>query len=638
MLNLDTQDIMDKAKARTTREDLTIGISECINNLTLPNPEEINIVALSTTLATNAIVEGRGCEVGVLLIGHDIIKDLPVKNYASVKGGHNIKGRKIEELDEKSLYEAVKGFEGKVEAIAISGLLSIRNPEHELRAKEIVGEVLGLPVVCAHQLTTALGFHERTVTAALNARLIPIIDELIKSVEQVLEQKGIKAPILIVKGDGSLMSEEVATEKPIETILSGPAASIVGATFLTGEEDAMVLDMGGTTTDIALLTDGVPRINAEGASVGGWLTRVEAAEVYTYGLGGDSYIQTNPKENKINVGPNRVWPLSYVVSKYPYLKKELEHGKKIRRELLFNQRSDCYVFLKEPKTNGTKLTKIETEIIELLKEGPHYIYYISEKLNSDVNTMPLSKLEKMGLIIRSSITPTDLLHVTGELDQLDKEGAILGVQLLADNMKISQEEFVEWAMEEIINKLSLTIIQSLVNIEGRDVKIESDRGCAIFLDKILKMKKKNGFDCSMSMENTVVGIGAPIRAYLPKVAKKVNCKFIIPTNAEVANAVGAATGKVIDTTKVLIKPGSEGGFIVHLPWERKTFMELEEASDFALEVTKDYARKNALRSGALEPELMVEKKDIYSKSAMSWADDVYIETRITVTAIGKPKW
>jgi N-methylhydantoinase A/oxoprolinase/acetone carboxylase beta subunit len=382
----------------------------------------------------------------------------------------------------------------------------------------------------------------------------------------------------------------------------------------------------------------VPRINAEGASVGGWLTRVEAAEVYTYGLGGDSYIQANPKEHKILVGPNRVWPLSYIVSKYPYLKKELERGIKVKRDLLFNQRSDCYVFLKEPKTNGTKLSKTENDIIELLKEGPHYIYYIAEKLNSDVNTLPLSKMEQMGLIIRSSITPTDLLHVTGELNQLDKEGALLGVQLLADSMKMSREDFVEQAMDEIINKLCLTIMQSLVKVEGRDVWIENNKGSMVFLDKILKSGKKNEFNCSVSMEHTLVGIGAPVGAYLPKVAERIDCRLVVPTNAEVANAVGAATGKVIDTTKVLIKPGSEGGFIVHLPWERKTFMELDEATDFAMKEAKEYARKNALRSGAVEPELMVDKKEIYSKSVVNWGDDVYIETKISVTAVGKPKW
>lgn len=638
ILNLETQEVVNKAKARTTREDLTIGISECINNLSLPNPNDVGLVALSTTLATNAIVEGKGCEVGVILIGHDPIKELPVKNYVSVSGGHNIKGKPVQKLDIEATKKALKNFEGKVDAIAISGFLSIRNPEHELKVKELVHEILGLPVVCAHQLTTSLGFHERTVTAALNARLIPIITELIQSVKQVLLQKGINAPIMIVKGDGSLMGEEVAVEKPIETILSGPAASIVGATFLTTIEDAIVLDMGGTTTDIAMLKKGIPKVNSEGASVGGWLTRVEAAEVYTYGVGGDSYLQIDPKDKKLVIGPRRVWPLCYVISKYPYLKQELFQAKKIILDLLNNQKSDCFIYLKEPNGNGSQLSSKEREILDLLKDGPHSILYLSKKIGTDPNFLPVERLENLGAIARISVTPTDILHVAKDYNLWSKEGASLGVQLLADQMGMSEKEFAKMAMDEIVNKIALAILQSLVNIEGKNCRIEKDYGCNIFLDKVLGRGKRHTFNCSVELPNPIVAIGAPVQAYLPKVAEKLNAHLIIPSNSEVANAVGAATGKVVQTAQVLIKPGSEGGFIVHLPWERKSFMELEEATKFAMESSREWVRKSALRAGASDPNVMVEKEDVYSKTATSWSDEVYVETRITATAVGKPKW
>ncbi len=110
-----------------------------------------------------------------------------------------------------------------------------------------------MPVTCGHELTSNLHAPRRALTAALNARLIPYIEQLIASVRQILAEKQIHAPLMVVKGDGSLMDARVAIERPVETILSGPAASVVGARYLCGEGDVLVVDMGGTTTDIALV-------------------------------------------------------------------------------------------------------------------------------------------------------------------------------------------------------------------------------------------------------------------------------------------------------------------------------------------------------------------------------------------------
>src|SRR5690606_4555973 len=119
----------------------------------------------------------------------------------------------------------------------------------------------------------------------------------------------IQAPLMVVKGDGSLIAAEAALASPVETILSGPAASLVGARHLSGETDVVVVDMGGTTTDIALLRDGRPVLASEGATVGGWKTMVEAVAVHTYGLGGDSEVRCDEAGDLV-VGPRRAVPLS----------------------------------------------------------------------------------------------------------------------------------------------------------------------------------------------------------------------------------------------------------------------------------------------------------------------------------------
>ncbi|MCO1603046.1 hydantoinase/oxoprolinase N-terminal domain-containing protein, partial [Desulfosporosinus nitroreducens] len=171
--DLNTKEVKEKAKAFTTREDLSIGIRKCIENMGDLDPRQVQLVSLSTTLATNAIVEGRGCRVGLILIGHESTGNLPAHQVFVVRGGHDIKGIPVTELDPEAIRRAVTEMRNQVDTIAISGYLSIRNPEHEQNAQKIIRELWDVPIVCAHQLTTALGFHERTVTACLNARLLP---------------------------------------------------------------------------------------------------------------------------------------------------------------------------------------------------------------------------------------------------------------------------------------------------------------------------------------------------------------------------------------------------------------------------------------------------------------------------------
>ncbi|WP_227762010.1 hydantoinase/oxoprolinase family protein [Zhaonella formicivorans] len=635
IMDLEKQKIITKAKALTTRENLTTGIRNCIKALNFEDYKAIKLVSLSTTLATNAIVEGRGSEVGLLLIGHEPIGKLPVQHWAVVKGGHDIKGKPQAELDLEAARKAIAGFKGKVGAVAISGYLSIRNPEHEIQLRELVGEILDVPVVCAHQLTTSLGFHERTVTAALNAKLIPIIAELLESVKKVLAELQLSAPIMIVKGDGSLMSDKLAREKPIDTILSGPAASIVGATFITETKEALVLDMGGTTTDIAILRDGMPKVNKEGAVVGGWLTRVQAAEINTYGLGGDSYVQIG-KDRQLCFGPQRVWPLAVVAHEHPYLVDELRGLAENEEELLFAQPTDCFMLLKE--TVPGQLTETEKGALNILQTGPHSLFFLAQRLEKDPNLINLQNLVNLGTLAKVSVTPTDILHANGTYKQWNAAASTVGVQILARKIGRTFTEFLELAMEGIIRELALAIIQSIAGFEGSSLWIKDNAGARYFVDKILAPKEEDTMDCTARIKIPVVAIGAPVQAYLPQVAEKINAELIIPEHAEVANAIGAATGKVMETVRILIKPGSEGGFIIHAPWERKAYMHLEDAKIYALEQAKERAAAMAEKAGAADYQLMVNSEDVYSSTNTSWQDEVYLETRIEVTAIGRPRW
>ena len=631
LLDIDTKEVMRKAKAFTTRGDLSIGIRNCIENMGHLDFSKIQLVSMSTTLATNAIVEGRGCRTGLILIGHESIGNLPAQKIFVVRGGHDIKGEPVTELDREAVRSAVTEMRDQVDTIAISGYLSIRNPEHEQDARSIIQELCDIPIVCAHQLTTSLGFHERTVTACLNARLLPIIAELLAAVKVVLKEKGIQAPLMVVKGDGSLMSEEVTRGKPIETILSGPAASIVGATFLTGEGSALVLDMGGTTTDIAILDKGCPRLNCEGAIVGGWKTRVKAAEISTFALGGDSYIQVS-KDRKLMIGPRRVWPLSVIADRYPILVKELSEVDP-EQEIIDAQPVDCFMLVKKTENKG-RWNDAERNIINALEDGAHNIFVLAERVGQDPNLLALKDLEQAQIIGRISFTPTDLVHALGDFTKYNVKAALEGARVHAHRLRLEPDKFAHRVLDEIQAIISMSILQSLVYREGLNVNLRKEAGAKFILNTLLNGGCNYGFKSEIFLNYPIVALGAPVSAYLPVVGCALHTNLLIPTHAEVANAVGAASGQVAESVHVLIKPGLTGRYVVHAPWKRETFKYLVEAEKHAVDRAKEIAIESACHAGVVNPEVFVDKKEVVSHT--SNADDVFIEMRIGVTAMGRP--
>jgi N-methylhydantoinase A/oxoprolinase/acetone carboxylase beta subunit len=352
LVDQDTGRVLGAAKALTTRHDLSIGIGQAVQAVLersthgagAVSAADVELVGLSTTLATNAIVEGQGGPVCLLLIGYDpsLIerygrqKDLVTDDVVYLRGGHDAAGNQVAPLDESAARAAILSRRDQAEAFAISGYFGVRNPAHELRVRELVEELTApygpdgqaLPVTCGHELTSRLDAVRRATTVALNASLIPLLRELISTVRHTLDDLGVAAPLMIVKGDGSLVRAEWAMQRPVETILSGPAASVVGAWHLGGRQDVWVVDVGGTTTDIAVLRKGRPRLNPEGARVGRWRTMIEAADVHTVGLGGDSHVRLDgnrfPGSGGMTIGPRRVVPLCLLAAEYPRVMAELK--------------------------------------------------------------------------------------------------------------------------------------------------------------------------------------------------------------------------------------------------------------------------------------------------------------------------
>lgn len=650
IFDLDSKTVVVTTKVETTRHDLTLAINRCLDNLMKALREksgqdvevgQIKMVSLSTTLATNAIVEGQGAEVGLIQIGFDPHQGLPTPYFSVIAGRCNIKGRITEEIDLQAAETAILGMKDQVDAFAVSGYLSIRNPVQEMEVSELIRRMTGYPVVAAHQLSTELGMYERTVTAILNARLMPLITDLMNSVKQGMERLKIEAPLMVVRGDGSLISETKAREKPIETILSGPAASIIGALTLTGVQDGIVIDMGGTTTDVAVIRDGRPSLNREGAQVGGWLTRVKAAQITTIGLGGDSLIQVT-KNAELFIGPQRVFPLSWIASQHPYLVDELASIEPVDYSSMDTQPTTILNFIRPPL--NMKLTQTEQQIIELIQDGPHTLHYISRKLKKETDLLSWQRLVNVASVHRASLTPTDILHVNGKLSLWNRDSAALGAEMLARRYGVTVEVFLESVMEEIIYKLALLTLDRLFAEEGAKFSIADEKGSIYMLKRILEKGSKNAnlqVQLSANLKRPMVAVGAPVDAYFPELADRLQTELHLPQYAEVANAVGTVSGKAVERVSILVKPGEGGGFLVHTPIQREFFMIFDEAIEFACKEGQRYVYEQAVEAGASNIETLIERHDRYSKLTSSTDDDspeqkLFIESTIEISAVGRP--
>ncbi len=305
LIELPSRKVIRTAKVPTDKDDLAGSVLRCFSALSVHAPALLPRFCISTTLATNAMVEGTKQDVCAVCIG-----TVPKRSveYASetvvIDGGHDATGTEVHPLDVQKLKAAIALSERR--SFAISAKFGARNPEHELLASRIILEQHpGATVVRGSDLVGVLGMEERLFLAAKNAELMHVMKGLIRAVGSVTRVPD--TSIYVLKGDGSLVSTEEARTKPIMTVLSGPAASAVGGGALAGTKNAVVIDIGGTTTDIALLEDGRVRLSEEGAVVGGARLRIPSVDITTVALGGDTEIFCNDERPRL--GSRTVRPI-----------------------------------------------------------------------------------------------------------------------------------------------------------------------------------------------------------------------------------------------------------------------------------------------------------------------------------------
>ena len=645
LVNSQNGEILSTAKSLTTKHDLSIGVQQAVESVLRDghdsfSPDSVSMVALSTTLATNAIAEGHGAPVCLLLIGYDpeLIRrykfqhDLVTSDIFYLKGGHDIRGNEISPLDEQAAIDAIRQRHEQVGAFAVSGYFGALNPTHELRVRQLITDMSGLPVTCGHELSTRFNSIRRATTAALNARLIPIIQDLITNVRSVLARLSISAPLMVVKGDGSLVRAAWAMKRPIETVLSGPAASAMGAFQLAGKQDVWAVDVGGTTTDIVELQQGRPKLNPEGANIGGWRTMVEAVDVMTMGLGGDSHIYCN-SEKEILMGPQRVVPLCKLVVEHP----EVMPALKRQANTKYNKDNADLFVIAGRKADHRLSSPKDKALLSRLKNGPQSWSTLIERNFRTDPWLPrrIELLQQTGLVQLAGFTPTDALHVLNIFERWNTDASRLGAEILASRLGSSTTDFCETVVRNVSVKLAAAVITKAIQDEGVTAHWEKEPTARVFLDRALDDDREKQIGCKITLHQPIVALGAPVEAYMPAAAQKLNTKLLIPEHAEVANAIGAVSGGVIQRHKLYIRPLDSGlTFRLHLPEGSKDFIDLELAVDHAKDYMLPRAKELAQQAGAYQVEIKMDRRD--NRAKVRGYHEVYLGTELIFTAVGRP--
>jgi N-methylhydantoinase A/oxoprolinase/acetone carboxylase beta subunit len=625
LMDYATRDVLATTKALTTRQNLSIGILNAIDSLPLADPGSISLVSISTTLATNAIAEGKGRRVALFLIGYDpelinafkFAERFATSRFYYFTGGHDLFGQEQAALDLEAIRQQARDRAPEVDAFAVSAYFSPLNPEHEETAFRAISQVTEAPVVLGHTLSTKLNSVERATTATLNASLVSVLRDFIAAVRSAMRARGIQAPLMIVRGDGTLMSADMADRHAIETIHSGPAASAIGGRFLSGRDPALVIDIGGTTTDMAVVEDGQVTINEEGTSVGGYRTAVKAGNIRSFGLGGDSWLLYDKEEN-LRIGPARVLPLAHLASQHRRVRDELV-GLAHKASTEATPDGLEYWFLLRYEGDHATDHRV-ADLIALLRSGPQPIPVVLKTLGL-VHPLQLAghHLIERELIGRAGLTPTDLLHVAGEYAPWDREAAEAAARAFAGMRGWSVEELTGRVLAGMAEMIAAEALQFLTSrkLAPRDFySLRHDLGRWLFDNSLGRDDKF--LETAIRVKMPIIGIGAPAAIFLPRVAELLRTELVLPgADAPagrlyaVANAVGAVAGSVVATREALvyarIRNLSPIGYIAQVGEARDAFRQLEAAMEYArLEATRQ-AEAEAAQLGAVGPHTRVEE-------------------------------
>ena len=322
-----------RAKVHSTPADSSIGVLNGISKVCSDagvDPRNIAQVMHGTTVATNAILEGKGAKIGLittkgyrqmLQIGRSFVPGglaafivwnmpdplAPLDKTLEVDERVGARGEVVRPLDESSARRALQQLKSLgVEALTVSLINAFANGDHERRIRDLAGEIMpGIPVSISSEIMPEMQEYERTLTTVANSYVAPVVSNYIGNLSNELDRQGVDANLHILRSDGGLATAEVAKNAPVTLLMSGPAGGVSGALWIAeqaGYKNLLTFDMGGTSTDVALVENGVPRVRRE-TTVGDVTVKASSLDVRSVGAGGGSIAHVPELTGALRVGP-----------------------------------------------------------------------------------------------------------------------------------------------------------------------------------------------------------------------------------------------------------------------------------------------------------------------------------------------
>ena len=610
--------VLAKSKSLTTKGDLTRGILSAIDQLPREDLERAEHAAISTTLATNACVEGKGGNAKLIIVGttdevlHRVDAQgtfgIPYDSVLTTPFVGSFDGSNVTVPDWEELYQQNRSFFEDADSFGIASLYALNNGAIvEKSGAEFLRERFGKVVVEATTVAAELNVIGRGATALLNARLVPVISDFLDAINEALDARNLSMPVSVVRSDGTLMSDELARIRPVETIMSGPAASVTGAQVLAGAPESLIVDIGGTTSDISIIHEGRPN-KTSGIFIGGWKTQVSGVSVDTIALGGDTVVRYT-KNSRLELGTRKATPLCIAAARWPQVKRKLQYYFD-HSGVDFNSRYELLYLLRDPG-NLERYSDTEKRILEMLREGP--ISLFDERM--DTLTTKLARLEALGVVMRCGLTPTDAMHLKGDFGVFDTEASLLGARCLLKSYRGKDEALDDAEVAKLADEIyDLARYRLFGQVIGAFAQDKYWPGDPTALDNQMKAivrhawdtrcdDSKQPFSLSFSGTATLVGVGAPTHVFLDEVGEALNIAHLVPENAEVANAIGAAASTISVEQSVQVIPlrGSDGvvqGYQVRGLDKSVIYEELEEALDAARAQVRRQTLDEARRRGA----------------------------------------
>jgi N-methylhydantoinase A/oxoprolinase/acetone carboxylase beta subunit len=420
-------------------------------------------------------------------------------------------------LNVEQVVDAVDGFKGHVDAYAIAASLSIENQTHEQVAAKAIELVDRKPVVCSSDVSSKAGIRERAATAVLHASLMPVIQEFVNQINQLKRDRFLTADTRIIRGDATADNLTQAVARAASTVASGPAATAYFGARSTAAKLAMVVDVGGTTTDITFIKNGKPVISNEGSLIDRWQTQIDAVDMHTVGIGGDSLVRLS-RSGQLSVGPLRVQPLA-MPQGIPDPASWI--GAENRSRWIINVNSNEQV----------QSVTLDPVIAHLLREKGATPADMIDQLGMSEFGLDrrLEDLAFNNQISAVGFTPTDALHVLGNFQLGDADASIAGARVLAGLRGEAIEDFSKAVLDATYQKIADAI---LTYAYTKQTGTSMDAFTTLNNDVPL-------VSCRFKLEVPIVGIGAAARHLLPEVANRLHTQAIFPSHFEVGNALGA---------------------------------------------------------------------------------------------------